>query len=209
MSNTKIIKVHAREVIDSRGNPTVEADVTLAGGAMGRAIVPSGASTGEFEPWELRDGDKTRFGGKGVRKAVANVNDTIANEVEGFDALDQIRVDRALIELDGTLPSPSSARTRSSLFHSRMPVQRRRRSGCRFSNTLADRMHGCHFHVVSADINVSFKIEDCSWLEGGVDGKTRDLIVHWYGMGARSKLIDFWNRTRHTDCPVGPIREEA
>jgi len=102
MSNTKIIKVHAREVIDSRGNPTVEADVTLAGGAMGRAIVPSGASTGEFEAWELRDGDKTRFGGKGVRKAVANVNDTIANEVEGFDALDQIRVDRALIELDGT-----------------------------------------------------------------------------------------------------------
>ena len=102
MSNTKIIKVHAREVIDSRGNPTVEADVTLAGGAMGRAIVPSGASTGEFEAWELRDGDKTRFGGKGVRKAVANVNDTIAKEVEGFDALDQIRVDRALIELDGT-----------------------------------------------------------------------------------------------------------
>ena len=102
MSNTKIIKVHAREVIDSRGNPTVEADVTLAGGAMGRAIVPSGASTGEFEAWELRDGDKTRFGGKGVRKAVANVNDTIAKEVEGFDALDQIRVDRAMIELDGT-----------------------------------------------------------------------------------------------------------
>jgi enolase len=102
MSNTKIIKVHAREVIDSRGNPTVEADVTLAGGAMGRAIVPSGASTGEFEAWELRDGDARRFGGKGVRKAVANVNDTIAKELEGFDALDQIRVDRALIELDGT-----------------------------------------------------------------------------------------------------------
>jgi len=102
MSNTRIIKVHAREVIDSRGNPTVEADVTLVGGAMGRAIVPSGASTGEFEAWELRDGDKTRFGGKGVRKAVANVNDTIAKEVEGFDALDQIRVDRALIELEGT-----------------------------------------------------------------------------------------------------------
>jgi enolase len=102
MSNTKIIKVHAREVVDSRGNPTVEAEVTLAGGATGRAIVPSGASTGEHEAWELRDGDNKRFGGKGVRKAVANVNDTIAKEIEGFDALDQIRLDRALIELDGT-----------------------------------------------------------------------------------------------------------
>src|SRR6187399_2956452 len=113
MSNTKIIKVHAREVIDSRGNPTVEADVTLAGGAMGRAIVPSGASTGEFEAWELRDGDKTRFGGQGVRKAVANVNDTITKEVEGFDALDQIRLDRALIELDPT--QPTTPMTRLSL----------------------------------------------------------------------------------------------
>ena len=99
---TKIAKVHAREVIDSRGNPTVEAEVTLAGGAVGRAIVPSGASTGEHEAWELRDGDTKRFGGKGVRKAVASVNDKIAKELEGFDALDQIRVDRAMIELDGT-----------------------------------------------------------------------------------------------------------
>jgi enolase len=102
MSNTKIIKVHAREVIDSRGNPTVEAEVTLAGGAMGRAIVPSGASTGQHEAWELRDGDKKRFDGKGVRKAVANVNETIAKELAGLDALDQIRVDRAMIALDST-----------------------------------------------------------------------------------------------------------
>lgn len=102
MCVTKITKVKAREVIDSRGNPTVEAEVSLAGGAFGRAIVPSGASTGEHEAWELRDGDNKRFGGKGVRKAVANVNDTIAKEIEGFDALDQIRLDRALIELDGT-----------------------------------------------------------------------------------------------------------
>ena len=102
MCVTKITEVKAREVIDSRGNPTVEAEVTLAGGAIGRAIVPSGASTGEHEAWELRDGDNKRFGGKGVRKAVANVNDTIAKEIEGFDALDQIRLDRALIELDGT-----------------------------------------------------------------------------------------------------------
>jgi len=99
---TKIAKVHAREVIDSRGNPTVEAEVTLAGGATGRAIVPSGASTGEHEAWELRDADKKRFEGKGVCKAVANVNGAIAKELEGFDALDQIRVDRAMIELDGT-----------------------------------------------------------------------------------------------------------
>ena len=91
MCVTKITEIKGREVIDSRGNPTVEAEVTLAGGAMGRAIVPSGASTGEHEAWELRDGDKKRFGGKGVRKAVANVNETIAKELEGFDALDQIR----------------------------------------------------------------------------------------------------------------------
>jgi enolase len=102
MSHTKIAKVHAREVIDSRGNPIVEAEVTLAGGAVGRASVPSGASTGEHEAWELRDDDNKRFGGKGVRKAIANVNEKIAKELEGFDALDQIRVDRAMIALDGT-----------------------------------------------------------------------------------------------------------
>ena len=102
MCLTKINKINAREVIDSRGNPTVEAEVSLAGGALGRAIVPSGASTGEHEAWELRDEDEQRFGGKGVRKAVANVNNTIAKELQGFDALDQIRLDRAMIELDGT-----------------------------------------------------------------------------------------------------------
>jgi len=102
MRLTNIAEIKAREVIDSRGNPTVEAEVTLAGGATGRAIVPSGASTGEHEAWELRDGDKKRFDGKGVRKAVANVNETIAKELQGFDALDQIRVDRTMIALDST-----------------------------------------------------------------------------------------------------------
>ena len=102
MCVTKITEIKAREVIDSRGNPTVEAEVTLAGGAIGRAIVPSGASTGEHEAWELRDDDKKRIAGKGVRKALANVNQTIAKELEGFDALDQIRVDRAMTALDGT-----------------------------------------------------------------------------------------------------------
>jgi enolase len=102
MSLTTITHVHARQVIDSRGNPTVEADVILAGGAVGTAIVPSGASTGEHEAWELRDGVKDRWLGKGVTKAVANVNKTIAKEIEGMDALDQIDVDKAMIALDGT-----------------------------------------------------------------------------------------------------------
>ena len=102
MSETKIIRVHGRQVIDSRGNPTVEAVVALAGGAIGSAIVPSGASTGEHEAWELRDGDKKRFSGRGVTKAVANVNEIIAKEVADMDALDQVRLDKAMIELDGT-----------------------------------------------------------------------------------------------------------
>src|ERR1700710_742764 len=102
MSLTTIVEVHARQVIDSRGNPTVEADVVLAGGAVGSAIVPSGASTGEHEAWELRDGVKDRWLGKGVTKAVANVNKTIAKEIEGFDALDQVDIDKTMIALDGT-----------------------------------------------------------------------------------------------------------
>ncbi|MEJ2534379.1 MAG: phosphopyruvate hydratase [Gammaproteobacteria bacterium] len=99
--------VHAREIIDSRGNPTLEADVTLESGAFGRAAVPSGASTGAREAIELRDGDKARYGGKGVRKAVANVNGEISDCVGGMDAMDQAAVDEAMIELDGT---PNKAR---------------------------------------------------------------------------------------------------
>ncbi|TVR74468.1 MAG: phosphopyruvate hydratase [Spirochaetaceae bacterium] len=94
--------VEAREILDSRGNPTVEVDVYLEDGSMGRAAVPSGASTGEHEAVELRDGDKSRYLGKGVLKAVENVNGEIAEEVEGLDALDQVEVDRTMIELDGT-----------------------------------------------------------------------------------------------------------
>ncbi|PYR37639.1 MAG: phosphopyruvate hydratase [Acidobacteria bacterium] len=97
----KIAKVHAREILDSRGNPTVEVDVTLGDGAAGRAAVPSGASTGEREALELRDGDKARYGGKGVRKAVANVNGEIAKAIAGGD-FDQRTLDRGLIALDGT-----------------------------------------------------------------------------------------------------------
>ena len=94
--------VHAREILDSRGNPTVEVDVTLDDGAFGRAAVPSGASTGEHEALELRDGDDARFGGKGVLQAVSNVLGPIAEELAGMDAFDQRGVDRALTDLDGT-----------------------------------------------------------------------------------------------------------
>ena len=94
--------VYAREVLDSRGNPTVEVEVVLESGALGRAIVPSGASTGAFEAVELRDGDKGRYIGKGVLKAVDNVNEIIAPEVEGLDAFDQPGIDGLMIELDGT-----------------------------------------------------------------------------------------------------------
>jgi enolase 1/2/3 len=100
--STAISAVHGREVLDSRGNPTVEVDVRLAGGAWGRAIVPSGASTGAHEAVELRDGDRSRYGGKGVLDAVANVNTEIAEAVAGFDALDQPGLDRLLVVLDGT-----------------------------------------------------------------------------------------------------------
>ena len=102
MTPTRISRIHAREILDSRGNPTIEVDVWLEGGALGRAAVPSGASTGEHEAWELRDGDKSRFGGKGVRKAVANVNNRIAQILKGWDARDQAKIDHKLIEIDGT-----------------------------------------------------------------------------------------------------------
>jgi enolase len=100
--NTSINAITAREIIDSRGNPTIEVDVKLVCGALGRAAVPSGASTGEHEALELRDGDKTRFGGKGVRRAVANVKAKIAPLLLGHDACDQLGVDRAMLKLDGT-----------------------------------------------------------------------------------------------------------
>src|SRR5262245_53809461 len=97
-----IYDIQAREVLDSRGNPTVEVDVILAGGAVGRAAVPSGASTGEHEAIELRDGDKKRFSGKGVSKAVKNVREKIFPALEGVDGLDQLGVDRIMLDLDGT-----------------------------------------------------------------------------------------------------------
>src|SRR6476646_1685999 len=97
-----IVEIHGRQILDSRGNPTVEVDVTLDDNTVGSAAVPSGASTGVHEAWELRDGDKSVYLGKGVSKAVANVNTTIADALMGYDAIDQIGIDQRLIELDGT-----------------------------------------------------------------------------------------------------------
>src|SRR5712671_6911841 len=131
---TQIENIHAREILDSRGNPTVEADVTLAGGAKGRAAVPSGASTGEHEAVELRDDDPKRYGGKGVLKAVHHVNDTIAGKLKGMSALDQAGIDRVLIDLDGTankshlganaLLAVSLATARAAANHQELPLYR-------------------------------------------------------------------------------------
>ena len=99
---SEIIDIHAREILDSRGNPTVEVDVTLEDGSTGRAAVPSGASTGAYEAHEQRDGDKSRYGGKGVLKAVDAVNGEICNELTGLDATDQRMIDLLMIDLDGT-----------------------------------------------------------------------------------------------------------
>ncbi|MEG3054858.1 MAG: hypothetical protein RQM90_01300 [Methanoculleus sp.] len=100
--DTRIRSIHAREILDSRGNPTIEADVTLSGGAFGRAATPSGASTGRHEAIEIRDGVKDRYGGKGVQRPVSRINDEIAATLQGMDAREQAAVDEALIDLDGT-----------------------------------------------------------------------------------------------------------
>ena len=99
---TTIVDIYARQILDSRGNPTVEVEVELADGSVGRAAVPSGASTGAFEAVELRDGDKDFYLGRGVQKAVDNVNEEIASEVVGMDATEQVAIDRMMIEIDGT-----------------------------------------------------------------------------------------------------------
>ena len=107
MENLKIISVTGREILDSRGNPTVEAEVKLVNGAVGRGIAPSGASTGEFEALELRDGDMNRYGGKGVLKAVNNINTTINELLKGMDADDIYEIDRKMIKADGTADKSS------------------------------------------------------------------------------------------------------
>ena len=162
---SQIDQIHAREILDSRGNPTVEADVVLAGGARGRAAVPSGASTGEHEAVELRVGDPKRYGGKGVSKAVQNTNEVIARELKGKDALDQAAIDRALIELDGTpnksnlganaLLAVSLANARAGANHQKLPLYRY--LGGADANTLPVPMMNIINGGAHADNNVDFQ----------------------------------------------------
>ena len=161
----QIDRIHAREILDSRGNPTVEADVVLAGGARGRAAVPSGASTGEHEAVELRDGDAKRYGGKGVLKAVQNVNEVIARELKGNDGFDQAAIDRALIELDGTpnksslganaLLAVSMANARAAANYQKLPLYRY--LGGADANTLPVPMMNIINGGAHADNNVDFQ----------------------------------------------------
>ena len=162
---TQIAQIHAREILDSRGNPTVEADVILISGQRGRAAVPSGASTGEHEAVELRDGDPKRYGGKGVLRAVTNVNELIAGELKGMDALDQRTIDRKLIELDGTpnkanlganaLLSVSMANARAAAHVRNLPLYRH--LGGEMAKTLPVPMMNILNGGAHADNNVDFQ----------------------------------------------------
>jgi enolase len=162
---SQIEHIQAREILDSRGNPTIEADVTLVSGAMGRAAVPSGASTGEHEAVELRDEDPKRYGGKGVLKAVRNVNDAIAPKLKGMSALDQTELDRVLIELDGTpnksnlganaLLAVSLAAARAAANYQKLPLYRY--LGGANANTLPVPMMNIINGGAHADNNVDFQ----------------------------------------------------
>jgi enolase len=162
---SQIESIHAREILDSRGNPTVEADVILVTGERGRAAVPSGASTGEYEAVELRDDDPKRYGGKGVEKAVGNVNGVIATELKGMSALEQAAVDRKLIELDGT-PNKSNLGANAllavSLANARAAASVRKRPLYRYlggnaANTLPVPMMNIINGGAHADNNVDFQ----------------------------------------------------
>jgi enolase len=162
---SQIDQIHAREILDSRGNPTVEADVVLKSGERGRAAVPSGASTGEHEAVELRDGDENRYGGKGVQKAVANVNGPIARELKGMDALDQGAIDGKLLELDNTpnksnlganaLLAVSMATARAASSFRKLPLYRY--LGGSEANTLPVPMMNIVNGGAHADNNVDFQ----------------------------------------------------
>ena len=162
---SQIDHIHAREILDSRGNPTVEADVVLVSGERGRAAVPSGASTGEHEAVELRDGDPKRYGGKGVLKAVANVNESIARELKAVDALDQRSIDQKLIELDGTpnksnlganaLLAVSMATARAAANYRKLPLYRH--LGGEAAKTLPVPMMNIINGGAHADNNVDFQ----------------------------------------------------
>ena len=154
--------IRAREILDSRGNPTVEAEVFLMSGAMGRAAVPSGASTGEHEAVELRDDDAGRYAGKGVTRAIENINETIAPEIEGFDALDQTEIDAALNALDGTKNKSNlgaNAMLAVSLATARAAVQN------------VHQGHGQSARVRAAEITVKRDFEEGG---GGARSRKRD-----------------------------------
>ena len=167
--STKIARVQGREILDSRGNPTVEADVVLLGGTIGRAAVPSGASTGEHEAMELRDGDKSRYLGKGVLKAVANVNGEIARAVTGLNASDQKALDRCMIEADGSpnkgnlganaILAVSMAAARAAASAARQPLYKylARYSSDSSGNTLPVPMMNILNGGVHADNSVDFQ----------------------------------------------------
>ncbi|MGB6544468.1 MAG: phosphopyruvate hydratase, partial [Candidatus Acidiferrales bacterium] len=167
--SSRITKVSAREIIDSRGNPTVEADVVVDGGIWGRAAVPSGASTGEHEAIELRDGDKSRFLGKGVLNAVANVNGPLAQAVIGMDPTDQKALDRKMIEVDGTptkakmganaILAVSMAAARAAAGAERLPLYKylARFSSERDANTLPVPMMNILNGGAHADNSVDFQ----------------------------------------------------
>jgi enolase len=136
-----ISDIKAREILDSRGNPTIEVEVLFESGAFGRAAVPSGASTGENEALELRDGDKNRYLGKGVLKAVDNVNNVIAKELVGMDGTDQVAVDNKLLELDGTkTKSNLGSQCHARCFTCLLPKLLLNLPGCPFTGTLAEQM---------------------------------------------------------------------
>jgi enolase len=162
---SQIDQIRAREILDSRGNPTVEAEVILADGKIGRAAVPSGASTGEHEAAELRDVDPKRYGGQGVLNAVRNVNEVIARELKGKDAVDQAAIDRALIELDGTpnksnlganaILAVSLANARAAANYQKLPLYRY--LGGQAANTLPVPMMNIINGGAHADNNVDFQ----------------------------------------------------
>ncbi len=159
-----IKKVHAREILDSRGNPTVEVEITLADGAWGRAGVPSGASTGVYEALELRDGDKSRYLGKGVLKAVGHVNKEIAGCVTGLDALDQTAVDKAMLALDGTdnksnfganaILGVSMAAARAAAASSKMPLYRH------LGGASANRLPVPMFNILNGGVHANWQSTD-------------------------------------------------
>jgi enolase len=180
---SEIAQVRAREILDSRGNPTVEADVILKNGIMGRAAVPSGASTGEFEAVELRDGDERRYGGKGVLKAVKNVEGEIAPAVKGLDPLDQVGLDRTLIELDGTenkgrlganaILAVSLANARAAAESLRLPLYRY------LGGPLSRVMPIPLMNILNGGVHASNNVDVQEFMIMPVGAKTFDTALRW------------------------------